>query len=57
MSSRFLITSASAAHTEPMPTQAQPSTSRYQEKREAITQTFYKKVFGRMVKESGAKFE
>ena len=27
-----------------------------EEKREAITQTFYKKVFGRMVKESGAKF-
>ena len=26
-----------------------------EEKREAITQTFYKKVFGRMVKESGAK--
>lgn len=25
-------------------------------KREAITQTFYKKVFGRLVKESGAKF-
>jgi len=27
-----------------------------EEKREAITQTFYRKVFGRMVKESGAKF-
>jgi GMP synthase (glutamine-hydrolysing) len=27
-----------------------------EEKREAITQTFYKKVFGRVVKESGAKF-
>ncbi|MDR2861528.1 MAG: ExsB family transcriptional regulator [Syntrophobacterales bacterium] len=27
-----------------------------EEKREAITQTFYKKVFGRMVKESGAKY-
>jgi GMP synthase (glutamine-hydrolysing) len=27
-----------------------------EEKREAITQTFYKKVFGRIVKESGAKF-
>jgi GMP synthase (glutamine-hydrolysing) len=27
-----------------------------EEKREAITQTFYKKVFGRMIKESGAKF-
>jgi GMP synthase (glutamine-hydrolysing) len=27
-----------------------------EEKREAITQTFYKKVFGRLVKESGAKF-
>ena len=26
-----------------------------EEKREAITQTFYKKVFGRLVKESGAK--
>ena len=26
-----------------------------EEKREAITQTFYKKVFGRMVKESGAR--
>ncbi len=26
-----------------------------EEKREAITQTFYKRVFGRMVKESGAK--
>ena len=26
-----------------------------EEKREAITQTFYKKVFGRMMKESGAK--
>jgi GMP synthase (glutamine-hydrolysing) len=25
-------------------------------KREAITQTFYKKVFGRLIKESGAKF-
>jgi GMP synthase (glutamine-hydrolysing) len=27
-----------------------------EEKREAITQTFYRKVFGRIVKESGAKF-
>ena len=27
-----------------------------EEKREAITQTFYKKVFGRVVRESGAKF-
>ncbi len=27
-----------------------------EEKREAITQTFYKKVFGRIVRESGAKF-
>jgi GMP synthase (glutamine-hydrolysing) len=27
-----------------------------EQKREAITQTFYKKVFGRLVKESGAKF-
>lgn len=27
-----------------------------EEKREAVTQTFYKKVFGRIVKESGAKF-
>ncbi len=27
-----------------------------EEKREAITQTFYKKVFGRLVKESGAQF-
>lgn len=27
-----------------------------EEKREAITQTFYKKVFGRIVKESGAKY-
>lgn len=27
-----------------------------EEKREAITQTFYKKVFGRLVQESGAKF-
>jgi GMP synthase (glutamine-hydrolysing) len=27
-----------------------------EEKREAITQTFYKNVFGRIVKESGAKF-
>jgi GMP synthase (glutamine-hydrolysing) len=27
-----------------------------EEKREAITQTFYKKVFGRIVKDSGAKF-
>jgi len=27
-----------------------------EEKREAITQTFYKRVFGRLVKESGAKF-
>jgi GMP synthase (glutamine-hydrolysing) len=27
-----------------------------EEKREAITQTFYSKVFGRIVKESGAKF-
>lgn len=27
-----------------------------EEKREAITKTFYKKVFGRLVKESGAKF-
>lgn len=27
-----------------------------EEKREAITQAFYKKVFGRLVKESGAKF-
>jgi len=27
-----------------------------EEKREAITQTFYREVFGRMVKESGAKF-
>jgi len=27
-----------------------------EEKREAITQTFYKKVFARLVKESGAKF-
>ena len=27
-----------------------------EKKREAITQTFYKKVFGRLVKESGAKF-
>ncbi|MGQ9707774.1 MAG: GMP synthase (glutamine-hydrolyzing) [bacterium] len=27
-----------------------------EEKREAITRTFYKKVFGRLVKESGAKF-
>ncbi len=27
-----------------------------EEKREAITQTFYKKVFGRIVKKSGAKF-
>lgn len=27
-----------------------------EEKREAITQTFYKKVFGKIVKESGAKF-
>jgi GMP synthase (glutamine-hydrolysing) len=27
-----------------------------EKKREAITQTFYKKVFGRIVKESGAKF-
>jgi len=27
-----------------------------EEKREAITQTFYRDVFGRMVKESGAKF-
>jgi GMP synthase (glutamine-hydrolysing) len=27
-----------------------------EEKREAITQTFYKRVFGRLVRESGAKF-
>jgi GMP synthase (glutamine-hydrolysing) len=27
-----------------------------EEKREAVTQTFYKKVFGRLVKESGAKY-
>lgn len=27
-----------------------------EQKREAITQTFYKKVFGKLVKESGAKF-
>ena len=27
-----------------------------EEKREAITQTFYRKVFGRLVRESGAKF-
>jgi len=27
-----------------------------EDKREAVTQTFYKKVFGRIVKESGAKF-
>jgi len=27
-----------------------------EEKREAITQTFYKKVFGRIIRESGAKF-
>lgn len=27
-----------------------------EEKREAITQTFYKNIFGRLVKESGAKF-
>lgn len=27
-----------------------------EEKREAVTQTFYKKVFGNLVKESGAKF-
>lgn len=27
-----------------------------EEKREAITQTFYRRVFGRMVKESGARF-
>lgn len=27
-----------------------------EEKREAITQTFYRKVFGRLVKESGAKY-
>lgn len=27
-----------------------------EEKREAITQTFYKKVFGRLVRESGAKY-
>ncbi|MCK4233748.1 ExsB family transcriptional regulator, partial [candidate division WOR-3 bacterium] len=27
-----------------------------EEKREAITQTFYKDVFGRLVKESGAKY-
>jgi len=27
-----------------------------EEKRKAVTQTFYKKVFGRIVKESGAKF-
>ena len=27
-----------------------------EEKREAITQTFYKKVFGRLVRESGARF-
>ncbi len=27
-----------------------------EEKREAITQTFYKKVFGRLVKESGARY-
>ncbi|NQU09851.1 ExsB family transcriptional regulator [bacterium] len=27
-----------------------------EEKREAVTQTFYKKVFGRIVRESGAKF-
>jgi len=27
-----------------------------EEKREAITQTFYKKIFGKIVKESGAKF-
>ncbi|MGB3081752.1 MAG: asparagine synthase-related protein [Candidatus Omnitrophota bacterium] len=27
-----------------------------EEKREAITQTFYKEVFGRLVKESGAKY-
>ncbi len=27
-----------------------------EEKREAVTQTFYKKVFGRIVKESGAKY-
>ncbi len=27
-----------------------------EEKREAVTQTFYKNVFGRLVKESGAKF-
>lgn len=27
-----------------------------EEKREAITQTFYKKVFGRIVRESGARF-
>ncbi|MEW6671729.1 MAG: ExsB family transcriptional regulator [Thermodesulfobacteriota bacterium] len=27
-----------------------------EEKREAVTQTFYKKVFGRIVKDSGAKF-
>lgn len=27
-----------------------------EEKREAVTQTFYKKVFGRIIKESGAKY-
>ncbi|MBU1090741.1 MAG: ExsB family transcriptional regulator, partial [Candidatus Omnitrophica bacterium] len=27
-----------------------------EEKREAITQTFYKKIFGRLVRESGAKY-
>jgi len=27
-----------------------------EEKREAVTQTFYKKVFGRLVKETGAKY-
>ena len=27
-----------------------------EQKREAITQTFYKKVFGRIVRESGARF-
>jgi len=26
-----------------------------EEKREAITQTFYKKVFGRLIRETGAK--
>jgi GMP synthase PP-ATPase subunit len=27
-----------------------------EQKREAITQTFYKKVFGRIVRESGARY-